>query len=59
MECDCEQWKNGITQIDGFIDFASMHGMEYKGAGFKFCPWCGKKLEWPANMEPVIDIYPR
>lgn len=43
--CDCQDWKPGIEEINGFISFAWCHDIGYKGKCFVFCPWCGKKLE--------------
>lgn len=43
--CTCKEWEIGSRQINGFIAFGHTHRMKYTGGEFKFCPWCGKKLE--------------
>lgn len=45
MICKCEDYKNGIKEIEGSLEWAFAHGREYKGGVFKYCPWCGKKLK--------------
>ena len=46
--CDCEDWKEGIAQIEAAQTMSLIHhGAEYTAAVFRFCPWCGKKR---ANM---------
>ena len=46
MNCTCEEWEKGIKEIDGYIDFATLHGFKdwRDNPKFKFCPWCGKRL---------------
>jgi len=41
----CENWAKGIVEINGFISIGRVHGMKYEAPPFKFCPWCGSKLE--------------
>jgi len=42
----CPEWNRNIAQLDKICDFATVVGLsknlEYRGGGFKFCPWCGK-----------------
>lgn len=45
VECDCEYWKRGLRRLNIAIRYAWNHGHTYEGVDFKFCPWCGKKLE--------------
>jgi len=44
MNCSCEQWKDGITELDAVIFYAHIHGVDYTNPTFKYCPWCGKEL---------------
>lgn len=42
MNCDCKDWVMSWHQIESAKVMASIHGQQYSGAKFKFCPWCGK-----------------
>jgi hypothetical protein len=44
MKCDCEKWFAAYPQIESCIVIAYMGGMP-SPPQFKFCPWCGRKLE--------------
>jgi len=54
MKCDCKDW-HWVKDIDGFITLGWTHGSEYKGPPFKYCPWCGKRLD--AKREEWRDGY--
>ena len=44
-QCNCEDWRNNIKEIDGAFQFMAIHNVGgYKGKKFVYCPWCGKKL---------------
>jgi len=46
LQCDCEDWEEGIQQIYYDRQMALIHGSpEFHGKFFVYCPWCGKKLE--------------
>ena len=45
MICDCKDWQESEPQIESAQILSSLHGGEYTGAYFKFCPWCGKILK--------------
>ena len=49
--CNCPDWKIGIKQIDSAIQFQYIHGIEYKGPIFNFCPWCGVILEGESKLD--------
>lgn len=57
MKCNCDNWANGIKEIDGAISFAATHGNEYKGGIFRFCPWCGDKLTFSPEEEILMEIF--
>jgi len=44
-DCDCDDWRLDMNQINSFILFAFSHGITYKGKQFRYCPWCGKERE--------------
>ena len=60
--CDCEDWKQGMTQIDGFIMLGlATRGYTYRGKQFVYCPWCGSQIrdaditnEPPPEEEAVV-----
>jgi hypothetical protein len=62
--CNCEGWKKGMSQIVGAQQLAAIHGENYTGAQFSFCPWCGRNLtpraadsgERPANCDCISWI---
>jgi hypothetical protein len=43
--CDCSDWKPNIDLVNGSCNLAFIHGLEFTGKVFEYCPWCGKKLE--------------
>ena len=38
----CAEWTRSAKAIEGLCVMAHIHGMEYKGAPFYYCPWCGR-----------------
>ncbi|KKM26490.1 hypothetical protein LCGC14_1584330 [marine sediment metagenome] len=44
--CVCKNWHGCMPQIVNAQVFCNNQsaGPKYKGAKFKFCPWCGRKL---------------
>ena len=45
-DCNCKEFVEYAKALDGIIGFAYTHNIQYpKGGQFKYCPWCGKKLE--------------
>lgn len=51
--CECTEWHIYIDEIINAQKFMRLHGQEYSGKPFKYCPWCG------AVLEPVIHSYHR
>lgn len=51
-ECTCEDWVQGMTQIDAFIMLGFAHGYKYVGGPFVYCPWCGKQIR---DVEPTSE----
>ena len=43
--CDCEDWKRGMAQLDGFVMLGFTQGYKYTGKPFIYCPWCGKQIK--------------
>jgi hypothetical protein len=43
QDCSCQDWKEGMPQIEGAQVLAHTHGTAYTGKVFLYCPWCGKK----------------
>jgi len=43
--CHCEGWQKSQHQIHSAQLFAGVHGQQYTGDQFKFCPWCGSTLK--------------
>lgn len=44
LSCTCEGWKTGYAQILSVQHLADLHGQEYTGPAFNYCPWCGAVL---------------
>jgi len=42
--CTCEKYKNNIGYLDNTVVSAWIHGQNYLGEVFEYCPWCGKKM---------------
>jgi hypothetical protein len=34
-----------MEELNKCTTIADVHGFEYEGDLFEYCPWCGKKLE--------------
>ena len=43
-ECDCEEWGYNIAFLSFVEGMVIVKGVQYKGAKFRFCPWCGESL---------------
>lgn len=50
----CEEYDRSMEQIIGAQMLASIHGMDYTGEVFIFCPFCGNKLT-VSVMVPETD----
>lgn len=44
MLCNCEDWREGIENLNDIIFHASNHRMPYTAKTFKYCPWCSTLL---------------
>ena len=42
--CYCEGWLKSMESMDAVFISANIHGVEYKGREFYFCPWCSQPL---------------
>lgn len=51
---NCEEYDKSMEQIIGAQMLASVHGMDYTGERFAFCPFCGTKLS-EASLIPDTD----
>ena len=47
IPCKCPDWEVGMAWIGGCESMAFVHGskMPKDVPTFRFCPWCGTKLE--------------
>lgn len=58
MECDCDDWKEGMEKINGPIEFMQARGTCYSEDHFikmYFCPWCGENLIDPDKIMTKYD----
>jgi hypothetical protein len=53
-ECTCERWKKNIGFLDKVFILAYVHGIQYDGVEFDYCPWCGELLK-PPSMDMVAE----
>ena len=46
MDCTCEHWKKGMSQIIAQAVFCNNQSgaPKYDVPPFQFCPWCGRDL---------------
>ena len=44
-DCNCGAWNKNIPRINGVLLFSQIHGVEYGGETFNFCPYCGEELK--------------
>ncbi len=42
--CTCSGWVNNAPLLHTLLLLGKMHGQEYQGTSFRFCPWCGQTL---------------
>ena len=42
-KCECDEWQNGIKQVNDAIIFCNFQGggPKFNAEPFRFCPWCG------------------
>jgi len=62
----CEEFEKWIKAIDNYIVLQAVRtgSKGYEGPKFKFCPWCGKKLEnifkteveWPDGISDGLVL---
>lgn len=50
MGCACIDWQENIRYLDSVLLLGWTHGREYKGAPFRFCPWCSQRLPGAAGQ---------
>jgi len=55
--CNCFKWDKSIIHIEGAITLAHVHGIEYQGYPFKYCPWCGKELIDTNSNSPLVTCW--
>ena len=48
--CICDDWEEGIKQIEAAQELSALHSVEYTGKPFVFCPWCGELLMVEESM---------
>lgn len=56
LHCTCEDWKNNLTPLNTCVMIATVHGLPYRGAQFRYCPWCGQKLIDEAPIDQIKTI---
>lgn len=42
--CTCTGWQENIRHLESLLLLGWTHRSEYKGAPFRYCPWCGQRL---------------
>lgn len=45
VECTCSDGIPGFKQLKSDAVFLAIHGKQYDGPIFRFCPWCGAELK--------------
>jgi hypothetical protein len=59
MTCNCKEYEIGIKQIVGAqLNSDNHHGAPYTANKFKFCPWCGERLEeydFPETTQRILN----
>ena len=57
LECDCVEWRKNFQQIKEIMLFCQNQTAAPKYAGdiFRYCPWCGKKLQPTIKMECIKE----
>lgn len=52
--CSCAEWVQNYRQLENMIMLGFVHGIKYTGTFFKFCPWCGEKLEFSNKSVNIV-----
>jgi len=52
--CNCEDWERGIASLEELALMAFFRGILYDGKIFKYCPWCGRRLD---HYRGPVDHY--
>lgn len=42
--CNCKEWLRSWPKLQTIFTVALHENIEYDGAAFRNCPWCGSKL---------------
>jgi hypothetical protein len=45
MMCTCDDWFEGMKNLDVICVTAHQQGVRWLYKGFSFCPWCGNELQ--------------
>ena len=56
MKCSCEGWKESYPKVEAITMYAHVHGMNYEGDEFQFCPWCGLGGGLTTRAADVSDV---
>ena len=59
VSCNCTEWRNSFPQIINAQKIVALHGGEYTGTRFKFCPWCGSYIFADDAVQRIIDALGR
>lgn len=58
MRCECSRWQENQPKLDSLLVIAHVHGTQYDGESWEYCPWCGSYLrlsgaeQMRANAQP-------
>ena len=55
MACACDKYQANVEYLGAVLVAAYIHGVNYNGAAFVYCPWCGEKLRDGEIELSVVD----
>lgn len=58
MKCECEGWRQNIEKLNAPLlreSARSGGAVQYDGAPFRFCPWCGTPLVTDSPEQRSLD----
>lgn len=54
--CACKRWERSFERIKAAQIIAHLHGYQYNGDTFIYCPWCGEALKDKVDAKELSPV---